>query len=362
MTRLVLHVLPLDLARGAQRYARELRRRLDSAEVQHRILTIFASDSRELAADVALGIPRPLALRFGFDPRAAWALGHELRRLRPQVVVAHGGEPLKYLAAVSRSSPPVVYYKIGVAHAAALGRRGRLVQRLLMRRATVVAGVSQECLDEASQAFGVPQGKLVLVPNGRDDAQFFPQQPTEPPGEPHLIFVGHLTTSKRPARFIEVVRRLRERGVSFSASIVGDGPLRGELARPAAAADVVLVGHSDRVAELLRAADVAAFTSVPGGEGMPGVFIEVGLSGLPMVSTAVPGASTVIGDGQTGFVVGVDDLDAFVDKTARLLTDAQLRRRFGAAARERCLSGFTLDESVGKWRTLLGDLLVGVAS
>lgn len=360
MSRLILHVLPLDLARGAQRYARELRSRLDSKAVQHRILTLFASPSRELAADIALDIPRSTAQRFGVDPRAALGLLRQLRRLQPDLVVAHGSEPLKYLALTSRRTPPVIYYKIGVAQSSALRGPRRLVHHALMGRAARVAGVSQECLDEAERSFGVPQAQLVLIPNGRDETQFYPEKhPVR--GLPSLVFVGHLTTSKRPERFIEVVRLLRQQGIRLTASMVGDGPLRAALSARAAAAGVELLGHSDRVAELLRQSDVAAFTSIPDGEGMPGVFIEAGLSGLPMVSTAVPGASTVIQDAQTGFVVGVDDLDSFVDRTRRLLTDPALRHSFGDAARARCLAGFTLDASAAKWQALLGDMLAGGA-
>lgn len=360
MGRLILHVLPLDLARGAQRYARELRRRLDSEAVQHRILTLFASPSRELAADIALDIPRRTAQRFGVDPRAALGLLRELRRLQPDLVVAHGSEPLKYLALTGRSVPRVIYYKIGVAQSSVLRGPRRLVHHALMGRAARVAGVSQECLDEAERSFGVPRAQLVLIPNGRDEAKFFPE-PRPVRELPSLVFVGHLTSSKRPERFIEVVRLLRQQRVPLTASMIGDGPLRATLSERAAAAGVDLLGHSDRVAELLRQSDVAAFTSIPDGEGMPGVFIEAGLSGVPMVSTAVPGASTVIQDGQTGFVVGVEDLAGFVEKTRLLLTDPALRQHFGDAARARCLEGFTLDASAAKWQALLGDMLSGSA-
>jgi glycosyltransferase involved in cell wall biosynthesis len=356
MSRLVLHVLPYDLARGAQRYARELRSRLDTPEIRHRILTIFASPSRELGADVALDVPLAFAQRFGFDPRAALALARELRKSTPDLVVAHGGAPLKYLAAISRREPPVVYYKIGIAHSAALRHGRRLMHQALLTRASRVAGVSQECLDEAEQSFGVPRSHLVLIPNGRDEKHFHPGAGHDDE-RPRLIFVGHLTASKRPERFIELVRRLRRSGVELSASMVGDGTLRASLTQAAREAQVELLGHSDDVPALLRAADLLAFTSIPDGEGMPGVFIEAGLSGLPVVSTDVPGAGTVIANGETGFVVGVDDLDAFVDRAKLLLEDAELRRRFGAAARLRCLAGFTLDASVARWQDLLTGLL-----
>jgi glycosyltransferase involved in cell wall biosynthesis len=356
MSRLVLHVLPLDLARGAQRYARELRGRLDSAQVRHRILTIFASDCHELGADTALDVPRGFAQRFGFEPRAALALASELRRAQPSLVVAHGSEPLKYLAAVSRRTPPVVYYKIGVAHASALRKGRRFVHAALLRRAVRIAGVSQDCLDEAEQQFGAKTDRLVLIPNGRDEKQFYPRPQPNEARTPHLIFVGHLTTSKRPERFIELVRRLRQQGVAFSASMVGDGTLHASLAASASAAQVELVGHSDDVAGRLRGADVLAFTSVPDGEGMPGVFIEAGLCGLPVVSTQVPGARTVIVDAESGFLVGVNDLDALVAKTRLLLENSALRQRFGAAARARCVALFTLEASLSRWQVLFESL------
>jgi glycosyltransferase involved in cell wall biosynthesis len=357
MTQLVLHILPLDLARGAQRYARELRRRLDSTEVRHRILTLFASGSRELKADVELGVPNGIARRVGFDPRAAMRLAAELLRSKPAVIVAHGSEPLKYLAAAHWGDAKLVYYKIGVAHSAALKPSRRLFHTALLRRAALVAGVSQECLDEAAQAFGVAPSRLVLIPNGRDQTLFHPAPSPVNADPPRLLFVGHLTASKRPERFIEIVRRLREAGVALSASMAGDGPLTGALVEPAARAGVELLGHCSDVPNLLRTADVVAFTSVPDGEGMPGVFIEAGLSGVPVVSTRVPGASTVIDDGRSGFVVEVDDVDAFVERARQLLQNTELRQNFGAAARARCLSNFTLEASARAWQKLVSGLV-----
>ena len=62
------------------------------------------------------------------------------------------------------------------------------------------------------------------------------------------------------------------------------------------------------------------------GEGMPGVLIEAGLSAVPVVATAVPGVEAIVVDGETGFVVDVDDFDAMVAAVASLLTDSVRRR------------------------------------
>ena len=52
---LSLHVLPVDLARGAQTYAEALSRTLDGDLGTHRTMTIFQSDPVALHADIELG-------------------------------------------------------------------------------------------------------------------------------------------------------------------------------------------------------------------------------------------------------------------------------------------------------------------
>ena len=117
--RLVIHVLPSDVARGAQVFARDLRAVLDSGSDEHRILTLFRTPAAVLGADSSLGVPPGIFRSLGFDPRVVSRLRRTLGTLRPDVIVAHGGEPLKYLAFVGRGTTPLVYYAIGTTSEAA---------------------------------------------------------------------------------------------------------------------------------------------------------------------------------------------------------------------------------------------------
>jgi glycosyltransferase involved in cell wall biosynthesis len=222
----------------------------------------------------------------------------------------------------------------------------------MLGRVGTIAAVSNDAADEI-RGWDVATGDVVVIPNGRDPA-LFARRDVEPAGRSaRLVFVGHLTASKRPERFIEAVRRLRGQGLDVDASIAGDGPLLDGLRAPARAVGVTLLGRVDDVPALLGRSDVMVMTSVPEGEGMPGVLIEGGLAGLAVVTTRVPGAAEVIVDGDTGFVVPVDDLPALVEACGSLVRDPDLRSRFGAAARARCEREFSLEASIGKWRELL---------
>jgi glycosyltransferase involved in cell wall biosynthesis len=269
------------------------------------------------------------------------------------VVVAHGGDPMKYVVpAVIGARLRLAYCVIGT-YAGPPTALHEWLWRRLMARADLVVAVGDEVLDECTRRFGVSTHRAMVIPNGRDPSQFHPRStPTDAAAAATLIFVGAMTPQKQPDRFVEVVGRLRAEGHSFRAVLVGDGPLAGELAGVAGACGVELLGSRSDVPELLRRSDVLVFTSRPTGEGMPGVLIEAGLSGLPAVSTNVPGATTVLADGRTGVIVD-DSVQSMAQAVDQLLDDPVRRATMGAAARSRCESEFSLDLMAERWRAVL---------
>jgi glycosyltransferase involved in cell wall biosynthesis len=350
---LVVHVIPSPLGRGAQRAARILVDRLDEpGRVRHQLLGLFDGPP-EVALDLALDHPGGSHPARGFQPRLALRLRSALARLDPAVVVAHGGDPMKYaVPAVMGTGRPLAYCVIGT-YAGPPTPLHEWLWRRLMARADLVVAVGDEVLDECTRRFGVPTPRVVLIPNGRDSSQFHPRSaPANATAEATLIFVGALTPQKQPDRFIEVVGRLRAEGRSLRAMLVGGGPLARELTGVASACGVELLGSRSDVPELLRRSDALVFTSRPAGEGMPGVLIEAGLSGLPAVSTDVPGAATVLADGCTGIIVD-DSVGTMVEALEQLLDDPARRAAMGAAARSRCESEFSLDRMAERWRAAL---------
>jgi glycosyltransferase involved in cell wall biosynthesis len=363
----VVHVIPSPRGRGAQRAARLLVDSLNGLEqsgdepepVRHCLLGLF-EDTPEVPLDMAIGRSAGRRTAEGFDPRLALTLRKILSELDPVAVVAHGGDAAKYaVPALFGIGCPLVYCVIGTY----AGRATTLQQsmwRRIMARAALVVAVGQEVLDECTGRFGVDPRRATMIPNGRDAALFHPAAGTPGPAAERtdgtLAFVGALTPGKQPDRYVEVVRRLRADGRNVKAFLAGDGPLASMLRPLADTSGVELLGPRSDVPELLRGADVFVFTSRPTGEGMPGVLIEAGLSGLPAVSTPVPGASAVLDDGHTGLIVP-DAVPAIAAAVGQLLDAPGRRADMGRAARARCESEFSLDRMAQRWRTALRPLV-----
>jgi glycosyltransferase involved in cell wall biosynthesis len=94
------------------------------------------------------------------------------------------------------------------------------------------------------------------------------------------------------------------------------------------------------VAALLAAADIFALSST--SEGLPMTLLEAMAAGLPVVASAVGDVPEAVANGETGLLVPPADPDALAHSLRTVLADASLRRRLGAAGRERALALFDL--------------------
>ncbi len=357
----VLHVLPDDRNRGAQVFAGQLRDALrDDPEQRHLVATLFASEPGAARPDVNLGVPSGRARSAGLDPRAVRALRAVIAEHEVDVVVAHGGEPLKYVVAAQprgRTAPwSTVYYKVGLS-SAELSRASRVrLYRFLASRVDLAVGVSGAITTQLCEELGVPSQRLRTIPNGRDAQRYHPASAAGERRDPPLVlFVGQLEPGKRPGLFLDVIGQLHDRGVACAAAIVGDGPMRGSIETRAARLGVDLLGVRTDVPELLRAASALVMTSAPDTEGMPGVLVEAGLSAVPVVSTPAAGVADVVEEGVTGFIAS--DAASLADRVTEIVTDCRLGARLGRAARERCVERFSLESTATAWRGLVEELV-----
>jgi glycosyltransferase involved in cell wall biosynthesis len=77
-------------------------------------------------------------------------------------------------------------------------------------------------------------------------------------------------------------------------------------------------------------------------EGFPLSILEAMRAGLPVIATEVAGIGESVQDGETGYLVPRGDVEVLRERIRRLVTDAMLRTRLGAAGRTRFEQHFTL--------------------
>jgi glycosyltransferase involved in cell wall biosynthesis len=106
------------------------------------------------------------------------------------------------------------------------------------------------------------------------------------------------------------------------------------------------VDPADRVSELIGALDVMCMSSVPSSEGMPTVIFEAMAAGIPVVATDVGAVREIFGASGTGLLVPASDDDALAGALLRLVEDAALRERIGAAGQARA-GEFSLERLTG---------------
>ncbi|MEO8813486.1 MAG: glycosyltransferase family 1 protein [Caulobacteraceae bacterium] len=163
------------------------------------------------------------------------------------------------------------------------------------------------------------------------------------PDEVVVVFVSRLVKEKRVAVLAGVFARLRAEVPGFRGLVVGDGPERGML--EATLPDAVFTGflRGDDLAAAYASSDVFFFPSDT--ETFGSVTLEAMASGLPTVCADATGSRSLVEPGETGLLARADDGESFFRHLRALVTDGDLRRRMGAAARARSLQ-FSWDKAM----------------
>jgi len=207
---------------------------------------------------------------------------------------------------------------------AELARRAPALFRPIVRAARMVLCVS-EALTETARKLGAREVRVVPVGVTVPDLTVEPEEP------PHVLFVGRLSEEKGVLELLEAARDL-------PLVVVGDGPLRGR--RPGARG---FVPPAELPGELDRAAVVVCPSR---REGYGVVARQAMAHARPVVATAVGGLVEAVVDGETGLLVPAGDVPALRAALERLLGDEELRRRLGAAGRDRARDRFSREAAV----------------
>lgn len=172
---------------------------------------------------------------------------------------------------------------------------------------------------------------VFLMKRGIDTELFNPARRTVTDDVLRIGYVGRITPEKSVRFFHELEAGLIAAGAPpFRFLIVGDGSEKDWLAQNLLAADLPGIQRGEALAESYANMDVFCFPSRTDTFG--NVVLEAFASGVPAVVTDGGGPKFIVRPEVSGFVA--HNHEAFIERTARLLKDAALRRRMARAARE----------------------------
>lgn len=190
--------------------------------------------------------------------------------------------------------------------------------------------------------------------SGVDTVRFAPAE-IPAGGKPVLLFASRLLREKGLYELIEALRSLRSSGMSFEFRCAGAADSGNPSAIPEADLTawrkegiVTYLGHVDRMEEEIRAADVVLLPSWR--EGVPKILLEAASAGKAILASDVPGCREVVEHGRDGWLVAPRSAAAIEAGLRALLSDPELRKRLGTAAREKATREF--DQSLIHEKTI----------
>ena len=284
--------------------------------------------------------------------RMAVPLPRLLRRLRPALAHFQHSLPL------ACPCPAVVtVHDLSFEREPGLMRpRDRAIFRTVVprsaRRAARVIAVSELTKRDLIELYGIPEGRIVVIPNGVHPA-FTPDGPRSN-GEPYALFVGALQPRKDARTAIEAVSLIGNgapRLVVVGQDKGGLAEARHSAERNGIAGRVEFRGHvpQEELARLYRGAACLVFPSRYEGFGLP--VVEAMASGTPVVATTAGALPEVAGD--AAILVEERNAVALAGGIERALAD---RERLVAAGLERARR-FTWAETARRTLDVYRELL-----
>ena len=152
-----------------------------------------------------------------------------------------------------------------------------------------------------------------------------------------LITVGRFSYSKAQRYTIEAFAALQKRHANLKLLLIGEGELLQDcktLAKSLGVVDnsIYFLGYQKDIPKYLSISDLFIFTSLR--EGLPRVIVEASILKVPVVTFEVEGATEVLENEKSGFIVPQTNLDTLISKTEQLILQPDLRATFGNNAHQ----------------------------
>lgn len=282
--------------------------------------------------------------------RLAWQLIRERRRLRYSVVYLPEPGPIlammflqffhafrpKRLVLTFHGSEILRFHRSPIT---------RYLTRRLIRHSHRISTLTHYTYKLLCTHFPEAASKALLTPGAlRSDFAVVNSLSATSNPKTIVLTVGRLHPRKGQLATLEGLLRLPEalrQQIEYWIVGAGNRPAyEAELRAAAAAADFPVRFFGDlpdnELDDIYDRADIFAMTSVNHGvsvEGFGLVYLEAAAHGLPIVAHTIGGVAEAVADNETGFLVSPDEPDHLTEAFAALVSNPQLREKFGRAGR-----------------------------
>jgi glycosyltransferase involved in cell wall biosynthesis len=267
-----------------------------------------------------------------------------IRRIKPDIIDAHFITTYGYLAIASGFHPVVLTaWGSDIYLDPKESRLFRLLTKYVLRKAEITICDSESLKKELLQ-LGTDPAKIRLSYSGVDTRKFRPQPKNQLreklglKGEPVIISTRNFKWVYNIDMLIKAIPLILECVPQAKFIIAGEGDQREHLQNLAASlgvsGSVIFTGviPHDELPGYLALSDVYISTSV--SDSIQVSMQEAMACEVAPVVTDLPALRETIIDGENGFLVPVNDIQALADRVVYLLQNEEVRKRFGKLGRK----------------------------
>ena len=219
---------------------------------------------------------------------------------------------------------------------------------------------------------GYSKEKLYQIHTGIDIDRFQPLLTEVTPAIPQILSVGRLDPTKGYRFLVEVIRKLRERGIRTQTHVVGH--ITDEAYVQAEYEAIQRLIHDYRLEDnitfeqgipqdlLLQRYREAALFLLPcvvdetgNSDGLPSVLVEAMLLQKPIVSTRISGIPELVISNKTGWLCEPGNVNELADACEDIINHSERAATIAAQGRKHALENWSLDKTSRQMYDLLAE-------
>lgn len=305
------------------------------------------------------------------DLKAYRAIRKLIREHQPDIVHTHAAKAgaLGRLAAIHEKVPVIVHTFHGHVFdgyfSPFITKVFIRIERWLANRSTAIVAISEEQKQDIVVKYKVAkEQKVKIVPLGFDLEKFQKNRAEKRAEIRHkyqldentvaIAIVGRLAPIKNHSMFISVLKKIATKtNTKVHAFIVGDGLEREKLEVQAneipktANFNITFTSWIKDIAQFNCGMDIMCLTSL--NEGTPVSLIEAQACNLPIISTNVGGVASVFKNGESGYLVESENVEAFAEKLLDLIENKEKRQKMSQ-------NGWTYVRDKYDYKTLVANM------